>query len=64
MEIIGLSKGEHTISKGIYKITNTKNGKVYIGSSSNIERRFTEHKCELIENKHHSYKNTKRFQYR
>lgn len=56
MEIIGLSKGEHTISKGIYKIANIKNGKVYIGSSSNIERRFTEHKRELIEDKHHSYK--------
>lgn len=29
---------------GIYKITNLINGKVYIGQSSNIERRFREHK--------------------
>lgn len=44
------------ISSGIYKITNKKNEKVYIGSSSNIERRFSEHKQALINNKHHSYK--------
>ena len=29
---------------GIYKITNNLNGKVYVGKSSNIERRFTVHK--------------------
>lgn len=29
---------------GIYKITNIKNGKVYIGQSNNIERRWSEHK--------------------
>ena len=28
---------------GIYKITNTLNGKFYIGQSNNIERRFKEH---------------------
>ena len=28
---------------GIYKITNTKNSKVYIGKSTNIERRWKEH---------------------
>ena len=28
---------------GIYKITNKLNGKVYIGQSNNIERRFKEH---------------------
>lgn len=28
---------------GIYKITNKKDGKVYIGQSVNIERRFSEH---------------------
>ena len=44
------------ISKGIYKITNINNNKVYIGSSSDIERRFSEHKRDLKENKHHSYK--------
>lgn len=29
---------------GIYKITNVINGKVYIGQSSNVERRFSQHK--------------------
>lgn len=28
---------------GIYKITNLTNGKIYIGQSTNIERRFKEH---------------------
>lgn len=28
---------------GIYKITNTVNGKVYIGKSHNIEERFKQH---------------------
>lgn len=28
---------------GIYKITNLINGKIYIGQSINIERRFLEH---------------------
>lgn len=32
------------MSIGIYKITNKVNGKIYIGQSSNIERRFNEHK--------------------
>ena len=29
---------------GIYKITKIENGKSYIGQSSNIKRRFSEHK--------------------
>ena len=29
---------------GIYKITNKLNGKVYIGQSNDIERRWAEHK--------------------
>ena len=28
---------------GIYRITNNKNGKVYIGQSNDIERRFSQH---------------------
>lgn len=28
---------------GIYKITNKINGKMYIGQSNDIERRFKEH---------------------
>lgn len=30
---------------GIYKITNTINGKIYIGKSKNIGRRWCVHKC-------------------
>ena len=32
---------------GIYKITNTLNGKVYIGQSVNVQERFYEHKRKL-----------------
>ena len=31
---------------GIYKITNNINGKIYIGQSNNIKRRFSEHKTK------------------
>ena len=37
---------------GIYKITNLKNNLVYIGSSINISKRWSEHKIKLSENKH------------
>ena len=37
----------------IYKIQNTINLKLYIGSSSNIKSRFYNHKLELNKNKHH-----------
>lgn len=33
---------------GIYKITNTKNEKVYIGQSTNIEERWKQHKYSLM----------------
>lgn len=39
---------------GIYKIRNVENNKVYIGSSLNLDRRFTDHKYILRKNKHHS----------
>lgn len=42
------------IISGIYKITNIINGKVYIGSSNNIYRRWNEHKNLLNKNEHHS----------
>ena len=32
---------------GIYKITNIVNGKVYIGSSKNVEDRINKHKSNL-----------------
>lgn len=39
----------------IYKITNQKNGMVYIGSSSEIERRWRQHKEASINEKDHHY---------
>ena len=42
--------------RGIYKITNKINNKVYIGESLNIERRWKEHIEDLDNAKHHSYK--------
>lgn len=41
---------------GIYKIENKVNGKVYIGESNNIKKRWDEHIEDLNNNKHHSYK--------
>ena len=37
---------------GIYKITNKQNNKFYIGSSNNIEQRWSTHKSDLRRNKH------------
>ena len=37
---------------GIYGIKNKINGKIYIGQSIKIERRWAEHKTELKKNKH------------
>ncbi|MCA6430323.1 MAG: GIY-YIG nuclease family protein [Cytophagales bacterium] len=37
---------------GLYKITNTVNGKYYIGSSKNIEKRWLCHKSKLSNNNH------------
>ena len=39
---------------GIYKITNLVNGKCYIGSAVNINRRWCDHRSKLSNNKHHS----------
>lgn len=39
---------------GIYKITNTVNGKCYVGSAINIKRRFKDHRNLLNIGKHHS----------
>jgi len=41
-----------TQQPGIYKITCTANGKVYIGQSTNVSRRLTSHKYNLKNNKH------------
>lgn len=41
---------------GIYKITNTENGKVYVGQSVDIAKRFKEHKKLLRKNAHINYR--------
>lgn len=40
----------------IYIIKNRINGKIYLGSSTNVEKRLSTHKQLLKRNKHHSYK--------
>ena len=40
--------------QGVYKILNCKNGKFYIGSSVNVEKRFNSHRKELIANCHNN----------
>lgn len=40
------------MKSGVYKITNIKNGKFYIGSSKNVEFRWSEHKKHLNGNYH------------
>ena len=42
--------------QGIYKITNTINNKIYIGSSNNISLRWNQHIDKLIYNMHENYK--------
>lgn len=42
--------------QGVYKIENTKNKKIYIGSSKNIENRIKTHKRNLQKGCHHSVK--------
>lgn len=37
---------------GVYKIENLVNGKIYIGQSTHIRQRWTEHKKELRHNRH------------
>ena len=41
---------------GIYKITNNKNGKIYIGESENIPRRWIEHITALTYGEHSNTK--------
>lgn len=40
------------MNSGIYTITNSINGKIYVGSSVNIKRRWQRHKRELRTNQH------------
>jgi group I intron endonuclease len=40
------------MKSGIYSITNTVNGKVYIGSSADVDNRWSQHTKELRGNRH------------
>ena len=42
------------MKSGIYRIVNKVNGKYYIGSSIDIEKRYKRHINELRQGKHHS----------
>lgn len=42
------------MKSGIYLIKNIINNKVYIGSASNINKRWSRHKKDLVKGKHHS----------
>jgi hypothetical protein len=42
------------IKSGIYKILHKDSGNFYIGSSSNINHRFSQHRSDLNKNRHHS----------
>lgn len=39
---------------GIYKIENISNNKIYVGQSSDIKSRWTHHKSDLNNNRHHN----------
>ncbi len=39
---------------GVYEIKNTKNGHRYVGSSVNVEKRWSTHIAVLVRKKHHS----------
>lgn len=43
-------------TSGIYKITNTANGRVYIGQSFNVESRVAAHKRQLVRGAHENQK--------
>ena len=45
-----------TASSGIYTITNTVNGKVYVGSAKNLSARRRMHRSHLLRGLHHSIK--------
>jgi group I intron endonuclease len=42
------------LKSGIYAIRCEINGKVYIGSAVNISKRWSEHRCDLMKDRHHS----------
>lgn len=42
----------HSLKAGVYKLTNTKNGKFYVGSTYQFKRRWTQHLRDLEKNRH------------
>jgi hypothetical protein len=42
------------MSSGVYKIENIVNGRIYIGSSKDLKKRWWKHKSELRLNRHYS----------
>ena len=42
------------IVSGVYRITNTANGKFYVGSAVNLRERWTRHKYRLRSKQHHN----------
>ena len=44
------------IASGIYTITNTVNGKIYVGSAINLSARRREHRSSLLRGRHHNVK--------
>lgn len=50
--LFGEEKMTENKIRGIYKIENLKNGKIYVGQSVNIRKRFHVHKSTLINRKH------------
>lgn len=47
---------QHPLSAAIYQIKNLQNGRVYVGSSGNLKKRWKEHKNDLKNGAHHSQK--------
>lgn len=47
---------QHPLSAAIYQIKNLQNGRVYVGSSVNLKKRWREHKNDLKKGTHHSQK--------
>jgi group I intron endonuclease len=45
-------RGELSKKSGVYIITNTNNNKIYIGETTNLESRFTEHLYRLLSKRH------------
>jgi len=53
---MGEENGKCSVVCGIYKITNKKTKKVYIGSSENLKKRFYDHRSDLENNRHKNFK--------